>query len=69
MRGWAISETKKTQFLTQQEVCQLLRISPKKLQQMRRMKQIKYLQYGYRSIRFRHEDVIAYIRRHEMKAA
>jgi excisionase family DNA binding protein len=49
--------------LTQKEVCQLLRISPKKLQLLRRDRKIKYLKYGHRSIRFRQQDVAEYIRK------
>jgi len=48
-------------FLTQQEVCQLLRISRKTLQEWRRRGRIKFYRFGHRTIRFRHSAVLALI--------
>lgn len=55
--------------LTQQEVCQLLRISAKTLQVYRKTGKIGYLRYSHNKIRFTHQQVAEYIRKHEMKAA
>jgi excisionase family DNA binding protein len=50
-------------MLDQNEVCRLLAISRKTLQQLRRERKIKFVRLGYRSIRFRQEDVGEFIRR------
>lgn len=44
-------------LLTQQEVCARLGICVSQLQKMRRTGRIRYLRLGWRSIRFRPEDV------------
>ena len=54
-----------TRLLTQREVCDRLRICPKKLQILRRTKQIAYLKFGHRSIRFREEAVEKFLRQSE----
>jgi len=51
-------------MLTQKEVLKLLRVSPKTLQNWRRTRKIRYVSFGYNSIRFRQEDVEDFISRH-----
>ena len=55
-------------LLTQREVCQRLGICPKKLQQLRRAREISFIRWGHRTIRFRVEAVEAFLRRREVKA-
>jgi len=52
-----------TPLLTQREVCALLRIAPKTLQNLRRAGKIRFVKFGYRSIRFRQDDVAAFVNR------
>jgi excisionase family DNA binding protein len=44
-------------LLTQREVAEILRISPKKLQIMRRTGQISFITFGHRTIRFRPSEI------------
>lgn len=44
-------------LLTQQEVCDRLGICVSQLQKMRRAGRIRYFKLGWRSVRFRPEDV------------
>jgi excisionase family DNA binding protein len=48
-------------LLTQKEVCQRLRICPSKLQRLRRLRQIPFVQWGHRTIRFRESAVEAFV--------
>lgn len=48
-------------LLTQAEVCQLLRVSAKTLQILRRERRIKFMRFGHRTIRFHQSAVLAFI--------
>jgi excisionase family DNA binding protein len=52
-------------MLTQREVCELLQICSSTLQRLRRAHKVRFVKLGYRSIRFRQEDVADFIRRRE----
>lgn len=52
-------------MLTQTEVCRILRVSPKTLQNWRRKKKIGYVKFGHCCIRYRQEDVARFIRHRE----
>ena len=54
-------------MLTQTEVCKLFRVTPKTLQNWRRLRKIGYVKFGHRSIRFRQEDIADFIERRERK--
>ena len=55
-------------MLTQAEVCRLLRVSAKTLQNWRRKRKIGYVKFSHCGIRFRQEDVAEFIRRREHNA-
>jgi excisionase family DNA binding protein len=55
-------------LLTSREVCRLLVISGKTLQTLRRTRKISYLKFGHRSIRFREQAVVEFMRRRESAA-
>lgn len=55
-------------LLTQSEVCQRLGVCKKTLQNMRRRRQIPYLRFGFRTIRFRESAVAEFLRQAEVKA-
>lgn len=46
-----------SRLLNQREVCDMLGICPASLQRLRKKRKIRWVQIGYRSIRFRPEDV------------
>jgi excisionase family DNA binding protein len=52
-------------MLTQRQVCELLQIGASTLQKLRRAHKVRFVKLGYRSIRFRQEDVADFIRRRE----
>jgi excisionase family DNA binding protein len=54
-------------LLTQREVCRLLKLSPKTLQTLRRTRQIPFVKFGHRSIRFRAEEIQAFVREREVR--
>jgi excisionase family DNA binding protein len=54
-------------LLTQTEVCRILRVSKKTLQNWRVARKIGYVKFGHCCIRFRQEDVQEFIRRRERK--
>jgi excisionase family DNA binding protein len=55
-------------LLTQHEVCRILGVSPSTLQHLRRDRKISFLQFGHRSIRFREEAVLAFMRQREVNS-
>lgn len=55
-------------LLTQREVCQRLGVCKKTLQNMRRRRQIPYLRFGHRTIRFRESAVTELLRQAEVKS-
>jgi excisionase family DNA binding protein len=55
-------------LLTQREVCELLQISPKSLQKLRREGRITYIKFAPRCLRFRQEDVRRFIQLREKAA-
>jgi excisionase family DNA binding protein len=54
-------------LLTQREVCRLLQICPKTLQNLRRRRLIAFVKFGYNAIRFRPDAVEEFIRRREVR--
>lgn len=50
-----------TELLTQKEACQILHLSPKSLQRLRRHGKLPFVQFGHRTIRIRKSDLEAYI--------
>jgi excisionase family DNA binding protein len=56
-------------LLTQREVCQALRISPKTLQRWRRDGRIRFCSLGYRSIRIRESAISHLLARYEQGGA
>jgi excisionase family DNA binding protein len=50
-------------LLTQAEVCQRLQISLKTLHNLRNRRQISYLRFGHRLIRFREQAVEDFLRK------
>ena len=52
-------------MLTTAEVCRLLRICAKQLQNLRRSRKIRFVRLSYRAIRFRQEDVADFLQRRE----
>jgi excisionase family DNA binding protein len=54
-------------LLTQTEVCKLLGISKKTLQNWRVQRKIGFVKFGHCTIRFRQEDVAEFINRRERK--
>jgi excisionase family DNA binding protein len=56
-----------TRLLTQREVCRLLKLSPKTLQILRRTRQIPFVKFGHRSIRFRPDEIQEFVRQREVR--
>jgi predicted site-specific integrase-resolvase len=52
-------------MLNQREVCTLLRICAKQLQNLRRSRKIRFVRISAHCIRFRQEDVAEFLQRRE----
>jgi len=48
-------------LLDQRDVCELLRLSPKSIQKLRRAGKLQSYVFGHRTVRFRQEDVQKFI--------
>ena len=58
----------KSEMLTPDETASLLKISADELRDLRRRKRLAFVKLGYRTIRFRLQDLEAFIQRYRVAA-